>query len=186
MREQAAKRGSCCAEAGTPAGDGIESGGAHSNKASPADEGGSHRRVQLAIAFIEGALEGDLSLRHIARQVHHSKSHFARAFKRDMGVSVHAYVMERRLQRARELLLQGEYNLCEIALMCGFCSQAHLTTLYKRRFGCTPGQCREQTVARLPNGQVAKLSDGWRVSERARSQAVLKFIASATKAEGSE
>jgi AraC family transcriptional regulator len=105
------------------------------------------RRVGLAIEFIQNNLEGDLSIRRLAGLVHLSRFHFARAFKAVTGTTVHTLVTERRLLRAKELLCSGDRTLCEVALMCGFASQAHLCALFKKRFGVTPGQCRSAQQA---------------------------------------
>jgi AraC-like DNA-binding protein len=111
------------------------------------------RRIEIAVDYIDRSLEGDLSLRHVAHRVHLSRFHFARLFKHVTGTTLHAYVTERRLQRAHVLLCEGRYAMCEVALMCGLSSQAHLCTLFKRRFGLTPGQC---TRARESHAQVDK------------------------------
>jgi AraC family transcriptional regulator len=143
MKDSVADGQSCCAESADAGATGIADRGWHLAGDASLPSSRQLQRVQSAIAFIENTIEGDLSLRRVAQHVHQSRFHFARAFKRATSFTLHAYVTERRLLRARELLLHGRYSLCEIALMCGFSSQAHLTTLYKQRFGCTPGQCRE-------------------------------------------
>jgi AraC family transcriptional regulator len=67
---------------------------------------------------------------------------FARRFKKTVGVSPHAYVLSRRIARARAMLTRSESNLAHVALACGFANQSHLTTMFSRALGVTPGGYR--------------------------------------------
>lgn len=72
-----------------------------------------------------------------------SEYHFARSFKETVGISPHAYVLSRRIARGRAMLSRGEGSLAHVALACGFSSQAHFTTAFRRSLGVTPGEyCR--------------------------------------------
>jgi AraC family transcriptional regulator len=55
-----------------------------------------------------------------------------------MGMPVHRYVVQRRLERARSLLLQGRLNAGQVALEVGFAHQSHMAAWMKREFGMTP------------------------------------------------
>jgi AraC family transcriptional regulator len=57
-----------------------------------------------------------------------------------MGQSVHRYVVERRVQRARSLLLGGERSVAQVALQTGFSHQSHLARWMKRMLGVTPSE----------------------------------------------
>ena len=65
-----------------------------------------------------------------------------RAFKQATGKSPHSYLIDRRVAKARALLRDSSASLAEIALMCGFNSQAHMATLFRQRLGASPGQLR--------------------------------------------
>lgn len=69
-----------------------------------------------------------------------SPHHFARIFKRSTGVSAIGYVRAQRISRARMMLLAGPTSLAMVAAACGFSSQAHMTSSFKRALGVTPGQ----------------------------------------------
>lgn len=62
-----------------------------------------------------------------------------RAFSRATGLTPYAYLLQRRLERARALL-GGSQPLAEIALACGFADQSHLTRLFTRLYGVSPGR----------------------------------------------
>lgn len=59
-----------------------------------------------------------------------------------MGETPHADVTARRIEAARDLLATSDLTLPEIALACGFSSQAHLTTRFRQRTGTTPAAWR--------------------------------------------
>lgn len=93
--------------------------------------------------YIECNLTGALSLHDLANLAKVSPYHFARQFKQRFGYSPHAYVISRRLNRARELLAKKDLMLKEIASCCGFSDQAHMTRLFKRQFNLTPKAARD-------------------------------------------
>ncbi|MCI0569454.1 MAG: AraC family transcriptional regulator [Myxococcaceae bacterium] len=97
------------------------------------------RRVQL---FVEANLGRPLHLQDLAQRSGLSPFHFARAFKQSMGVTPHAFVQQRRVERARELLRTSDRSLGEVALETGFSSQSHFTTVFRRVTGLTPSVVR--------------------------------------------
>jgi AraC family transcriptional regulator len=97
------------------------------------------RRVQL---YVEANLERPIQLRDLAARAGLSLYHFARAFKTSAGMTPRAFVEQRRLERARELIVQSRSSLAEIALASGFGTQSRLTTTFKRRTGFTPAEYR--------------------------------------------
>jgi AraC family transcriptional regulator len=97
------------------------------------------RRV---VDYIEGHLSSGLSLNELATVAGLSPFHFARCFQQELGKTPHRYVLDRRLELARRLLSETECPLAEIASRCGFSSQSHLTTAFRKAMGVTPGQYR--------------------------------------------
>jgi AraC-like DNA-binding protein len=100
-------------------------------------------------AFIDANLAGGVALDDLARVVRLSSSHFARAFKRSFGQTPHQFVIERRIARARDLMVGGDAPLCQIALQCGFADQAHLSRMFGKMIGTPPGAWRGSTT-KLP------------------------------------
>jgi AraC family transcriptional regulator len=99
-------------------------------------------RLSRVKDYLEAHLAEDLNLAEIAGVAGLSPFHFARAFKCDMGVPPHRYLMTRRVERARELLAGTGLGLAEVAMMCGFAGQSHFTTAFKRHTGVTPSAWR--------------------------------------------
>jgi AraC family transcriptional regulator len=77
----------------------------------------------------------NVSLAQLAMDCGLSRGHFARAFKQTTGRSPHRWMLERRIETAQDLLRNSGRSLKDIAAMCGFSDQSHLT----RAFGCTVG-----------------------------------------------
>jgi AraC family transcriptional regulator len=97
------------------------------------------RRAQ---AFIEAHLDGDPSISELAEECRLSASHFARAFRQSTGLPPHRWLMKRRIERAKELLLEGNLELVQIALACGFVDQSHFTRIFGQSEGHSPGKWR--------------------------------------------
>lgn len=88
---------------------------------------------------IDRNLDTPLTLDDLASVIGRSRFHFARLFKASTGETPHQYVVQRRVKRARELLMMGR-TIVEVAAEVGFASQSHLHAHIRRAFGCTPGQ----------------------------------------------
>ncbi len=115
---------------------------AHSHLGSLTD-----RRLNTLNDFIEAHLPGDLGVDKMAAQVGLRPRHFMRAFKHATGTTPHAYVVERRLERARRLLVAGSQHVSDVAMACGFSSHAHLTSCFTKRFGVPPSAFRRHERA---------------------------------------
>jgi AraC family transcriptional regulator len=96
-------------------------------------------RLKRVIDRIEEGIAQPMGVEELAAIAGLSPAHFSREFKRVHGQPPHAFVLGRRLERARGLL-EGGASIADAALRCGFSDQAHLSRLFKRRFGVTPGR----------------------------------------------
>jgi len=99
--------------------------------------------LKRIIEHINEHLQDELSLVELSRIAKLSPHHFATAFKVSTGISPHRYVIERRINRARDLLLRKEKTISEIAVAVGFSSQSHLTVNFRRKMGVTPRKFRQ-------------------------------------------
>ncbi len=109
--------------------------------AEPVEKDGSglgRNRLREALDYIHDHLSEELPLEQLARATGLSAYHFARLFKRSTGFAPHQYLIRRRVERARELLVSTDDGISEIAVLSGFCDQSHLTTHFKRVYGVTP------------------------------------------------
>ena len=103
-------------------------------------------RFRRAIRFVNEHLDSKLRWEEIAAEVGLDPFTFGRAFKVSTGMTPHQYVIRCRLRRAMKLLPRQALSLADIALEVGCSCQSHLTTLFRKHLGITPGAFR--TAAR--------------------------------------
>ena len=96
------------------------------------------RRLKQLISYIEENLARDLTLKEIAKIAGLSVSHCKAAFRKSMGQPIHQYVIQRRVDRARILLGEGQLSINEVALETGFAHQSHLAYHTRRILGVSP------------------------------------------------
>ncbi|MEH0195328.1 AraC family transcriptional regulator [Caulobacter sp. CCNWLY153] len=101
-------------------------------------------QASRAAAYVEHRLETTIRVVDLARAARLSPSYFSRAFKTTFGLSPQKYVVERRLTRAKRIMLTTDEPLCGIAVTCGFSDQAHLSRLFRRREGAPPNAWRRE------------------------------------------
>lgn len=101
----------------------------------PPARGLGRAQLQRVTGYIDAHLDQDLSLARLAQVAELSPSHLKAQFKRATGSPVHAYVIRRRVERARELLLRRELPVSQIALEAGFAHQSHMTRTLRRVLG---------------------------------------------------
>ena len=92
--------------------------------------------------LIEMSLDQDLTLDMLAKECGYSRAHFLRMFSGSTGMTPHRYVIQRRIAHAGRLLRSSEMTLADVALACGFSSQAHLTLSFRKQIGMTPAEFR--------------------------------------------
>jgi AraC family transcriptional regulator len=109
------------------------------------DAGGlsSSQRARV-VEFVEANLERNIGLAELAELTGYSPDHFSRLFKRSLGQPAYQYVLARRIERAKGMLLDRSRPIAEIAHACGFSTQAHLCSAFKLRTGITPGMFRRR------------------------------------------
>lgn len=95
-----------------------------------------------AIRIMENHLETPLSCPELAERLGITVRQLQRLFERYINSSPKRYLMDLRLRRARNLIMQSDQAITEIAMACGFTSTTHFTKAYRDRFGKTPGSQR--------------------------------------------
>jgi AraC family transcriptional regulator len=98
----------------------------------------SQRRLARVFDYVRANIASDLSLSQLAKIAGLSASHFKTSFKQTVGMPVHQYVIQRRVEYATELLQCGDSQLADVALQAGFANQSHMARWMKRLTGITP------------------------------------------------
>jgi transcriptional regulator GlxA family with amidase domain len=104
----------------------------------PTRIGVRHPRLAAVIARMEGNLEDPISPAQLAADAGMSTRQLERLFRRYLNRSPKRYYMETRLARARNLLMQTEMSIIEVALASGFSSPSHFSKCYRALYGGTP------------------------------------------------
>ena len=109
--------------------------------------------VQDALGLIDSGFGESLGVEELAQRVGLSRRELLRRFRGELNTTPSAILAQRRLERARSLILNSRLPMAAIASAVGFSSQAHLTSSYRRHFGITPAQQRREYLRareRLP------------------------------------
>jgi AraC family transcriptional regulator len=105
-------------------------------------------QAQRAAEVLRSRLDGGVRLSTLARECGMSVSHFTRSFRATFGVSAHGWLIQRRIDMAKDLMLTTKLALVEIALRTGFSDQAALTRAFSQIVGASPGQWRRDQSGR--------------------------------------
>ena len=104
----------------------------------PTRIGVRHPKLSLVIQMMEKNIEEPTSPSILAREVGMSTRQLERLFRRYLNRSPKRYYMELRLQKARNLLMQTEMSVINVALACGFASPSHFSKCYRSHYNTTP------------------------------------------------
>ena len=99
-------------------------------------------RLTRVLDYIEANFRRPITLDQLGQVVELSRIRFGVQFRESTGMTPYAFILQRRVAYCQELLREGSMPLVEVALMAGFSSQAHFTTIFSRVTGVSPGQWR--------------------------------------------
>ncbi len=122
----------------------------------PTRIGVRHPKLSQVIQMMEGNIEDPISPADLADEVGMSTRQLERLFSRYLNRSPKRYYMELRLQKARNLLMQTDMSVINVALACGFASPSHFSKCYRAHYNTTPYRERGTQGLGLPGG--ARLS----------------------------
>ncbi len=103
--------------------------------------------ILKAKEYIDENFSGTCSLTRIAESVHISPNYLHTLFTEQTGITPLAYVIEKRIELAKRLILAGNHTLLEIALETGFSSQSHFNKIFKKKTSFTPAEYRKRLTA---------------------------------------
>ena len=115
----------------------------------PTRIGVRHPKLSRVIQMMEANIEEPISPSLLAREVGMSTRQLERLFRRYLNRSPKRYYMELRLQKARNLLMQTDMSVINVALACGFASPSHFSKCYRAHYDTTPYRERGSQAARL-------------------------------------
>lgn len=120
---------------------------AYGNSAVPGDltSGGlAPWQLRRVLDFLSAHLSDDPTVAELARECGLSSGYFARAFRQTTGVTPHQWLIRKRVERARGLLLGNGLGLADVAVLCGFVDQSHFSRVFAKFEGDSPGRWRQR------------------------------------------
>jgi len=102
------------------------------------------RQITAVMQYIDAHYSQKLSLSELGEVVHMSPSYLSHIFSKITGFSLWDYIIARRIERAKHLLLSTDRKVLDIAFECGFQNSVHFNKCFRRQTGMTPGEYRER------------------------------------------
>jgi AraC family transcriptional regulator len=108
------------------------------------EDGFSKHKLQQTFDYINAKLYENVSLTEIATELDMSQYYFCRLFKKSTGITPHQYLIQQRVERAKELLRQPEnkIKIADVAMDCGFANPSHFAKHFRKYTGVSPKQFR--------------------------------------------
>src|SRR5262249_16707171 len=111
---------------------------------SPDCSGLSASQIRLVTDYMEDHLNEKTTIAELARVVDLTRFHFIRAFKQSVGVPPHQFIIQRRVERAKEMLVERKHSVADVAARAGFNSSIQLSRAFRRVVGVTPSEFRRK------------------------------------------
>ncbi len=98
----------------------------------------AQHQLRRVLDYINDYLEQEIKLADLAALLNMSQFHFSHLFKQSVGIAPHQYLLQQRVERAKQLLQHTDQSIMEIAFLCGFNSHSHLSKQFRQLTGMTP------------------------------------------------
>ena len=98
--------------------------------------------ISKAISYIRQNYAGKITLEQTAKMVYLSRSYFSKLFAEETGTTFSNFVIQTRIEKSKQLLLNSGIALADVACMVGFVDQSYYTKCFRRLVGVSPGKYR--------------------------------------------
>ena len=105
--------------------------------------------IQDAIDYIYKNVREPLTLNEIANAISLSPCYLSRLFVKETGTSIKDYILDKKIEKAQNLLKYSDYSSAEISQFLSFSSQSHFTSTFRRLTGMTPKKYKEQYTRKI-------------------------------------
>ena len=100
--------------------------------------------IVLCIDYIYSHIHYRITIKELAEYLHISESYLSKLFLKEMGISLSSYILNLKLEKAKNLLKYSDYNIVDIANYFSFSSQSHFIQAFQKKTGFTPHKYRTQ------------------------------------------
>ncbi|GAB4386171.1 MAG: hypothetical protein Kow00121_52220 [Elainellaceae cyanobacterium] len=111
------------------------------------ESGLSERQILQVVEYINDHLNQDIKLADLAALLGISQSHLSHRFKQSIGMTPYQYLLQQRVERAKQLLKESDRSIMDIAFLCGFNSHSHLSKQFRQLTGMTPTAYRTHLIS---------------------------------------
>ena len=101
-----------------------------------------HRIIEMAKQYIVENCAGDVSLERVAREVGFSSFYLSKLFKKEEGINYKDFVISVRMEKAKQLILEGRLNVSEVAVAVGYNNNTYFGKAFKNYFNITAKDMR--------------------------------------------
>lgn len=107
----------------------------------------NYGRFNKIVTYIQNNIDRDIRLAEMAKVMDMNSSYFCRIFQQEIGISPHQFILQLRIEKAKQMLKQNaETSILDIAVSCGFSSQNILNRHFRKFVGTTPTQYRKEGI----------------------------------------
>ena len=103
---------------------------------------GMSEDIYMAIQFIANHINQNISVEEIAKYLNMDRSTLSKKFKRELGFNISSYIMRRKLEEAKSLLIYSDKTVSEISEYLCFSTQSYFQNVFKAKYGMTPKKFR--------------------------------------------
>lgn len=100
-------------------------------------------RLQKLLDYIDANLDGNLHLNSLAERFYLNPDYLNRYFRKEIGIPLHAYIVQLRMEKARRLLLEGK-SISTTAIICGYPNYSSFIRVFSKTVGMSPAKFRQQ------------------------------------------
>lgn len=102
--------------------------------------------IKKIVLYIRKNLTNRISLDDIAKNLFITKEHLSRLFKKEMGITISEYIIKTKIEEAKNLLKQTDYNILDIAILLNFANSSHFSNSFKKITGVSPSDYRKNPI----------------------------------------
>ncbi len=102
------------------------------------------KEIKDTLDYINNNINEDLSLDYLANRVYLSNYYLSRLFKKEVGVTISSYIIHKKMENAKKLLLETDKNILEISTFLNFKEQTYFCKVFKTHVGVSPTEFRKK------------------------------------------